>query len=171
MHVSLLAGVLSVVAIIWQIKKLFRHEKRLHRQYRHNAKKLLKKIRKHIDNPAIVFGILRRENCFVFEELLLLCLQKHGFRIARNNAYTGDGGVDGTFYDSEGNKFLVQAKRYSNAINPRHVSDFAAVVRREKAAGGFFVHTGRTGGMSYKNLVPEVRIISGRKLLRLMRLS
>lgn len=51
-------------------------------------------------------------------------------------------------FDKQGNKYLIQAKRYKSAINPAHVEDFARVVNQKKAYAGFFVHTGRTGEKS-----------------------
>lgn len=142
---------------------------RLHKINQKKAKRFLSTLQNQPHEPSELFGLLRRANCFVFEELLLVCFQQRGFRIKRNRAYTGDGGIDGTFFDRAGNKFLIQAKRYKSAINPRHVSEFAEVIQREQAAGGFFIHTGRTGPKSYQNQSPQVRIISGHKLLRLLR--
>jgi len=165
-------GVLGVVVglgvgVYW-VLKLTPKPSRLHKENQRKAKRLLKRLQNNAHDPGVVFGILRREDFFVFEEILLCCFQERGFRVKRNHAYTGDGGIDGTFFDRAGNKFLIQAKRYKSAINPQHVREFTGVIQREKAAGGFFIHTGRTGQKSYQALLPTVRIISGDKLLALL---
>jgi len=131
-------------------------QNRLHKINQRKAKRLLHQLQYSAHEPRMIFGVLRRENFFVFEELLLLCFQQHGFRIKRNRAYTGDGGIDGTFFDKDGNKFLIQAKRYKSAINPQHICEFAKVIDRERVSGGFFIHTGRTGQKSYQNLTPNI---------------
>jgi len=159
---------LFLLALAWGILLFYwisPHEKPLHRTNRVKAKKLLKKLQKNSDEPAHIFYLLRSMNCFVFEELLLLCLKDQGFRIEQNQAYTGDGGIDGTFYDKQGRKFVVQAKRYKSAINPQHVSEFATFVENNQVAGGLFIHTGRTGKKSYQQLTSKIRIVSGQKLL------
>ena len=152
---------------VWRLKP---KQSPLHKRNRKRAKRLLKRLQsKSTDyQPGQIFSFLRHQDFFVFEELLLCCFERRGFRIKRNHAYTGDGGIDGTFFDKKGNKFLIQAKRYKSAINPQHISEFNNVVKREKAAGGFFIHTGRTGPKSYQALAPTVRIISGNKLLVLL---
>nr|WP_225226253.1 restriction endonuclease [Komarekiella delphini-convector] len=87
---------------------------------------------------------MRKIDPFVFEELLLTCFERQGYNIRRNKRYTGDGGVDGCIW-LHGSLYLVQAKRYKDAINPVHVEEFAQVIARRGAAGGYFVHTGRAG--------------------------
>lgn len=84
----------------------------------------------------------------MFEECLLDAFKAKGYRIKRNKAYTGDGGIDSRIYDATGKLYLLQAKRYSSSINPQHVSEFSKQILSHKAAGGFFVHTGRTGNKS-----------------------
>ena len=166
-------GTLGVVAGLgfcaYWAYQLWPKQSRLHKINQQKAKRFLNKIQHNAHEPGFVFGMLRRENFFVFEEILLLCFKQRGFRIKCNLAYTGDGGIDGTFFDGAGNKFLIQAKRYKNTINPQHISEFSGVIARERATGGFFIHTGRTGQKSYQNLTPEIRIISGKKLLMLLR--
>jgi restriction system protein len=162
---SVLMGV--IVGLYWAIN-LLPKQSRLHKINQRKAKRLLCNLQNVTRSPAHVFGLLRREDFFVFEELLLLCFQQRGFRIKKNLAYTGDGGIDGTFFDKSRNKFLIQAKRYRNSINPQHVTEFSEVIARERANGGFFIHTGRTGKKSYQNLTPLVRIISGNDLLVLL---
>lgn len=38
---------------------------------------------------------LRKINPYVFEELLLLALERQGLTVVRNASYSGDGGTDG----------------------------------------------------------------------------
>lgn len=168
MQPGLLGIVVGLGIGIYSVLKLAPKPSRLHKENRRKAKHVLKRLQNNAHDPGMVFGILRREDFFVFEEILLCCFKAHGFRIKRNHAYTGDGGIDGTVFDKTGNKFLIQAKRYKSAINPQHVREFTEVIQREKAAGGFFIHTGRTGQKSYQALLPTVRIISGDKLLALL---
>ena len=165
---KLIIALIMVAFLVHRILKLIQKKNKLHKINQKKAKSLLKSLQKNDYAPGYIFGILRRTDPFVFEELLLLCYQKKGYKIKHNKAYTGDGGIDGTFFDKHGNKFLIQAKRYKNTITPRHVSDFAAVVAQQKATGGFFVHTGRTGGKSYDNRAANIRFVSGYKLLRLL---
>jgi restriction system protein len=92
----------------------------------------------------IVIGSLRRVDPFVFEELLLHCFKDAGYQVVRNQRYTGDDGIDGRVY-RDSKLFLVQAKRYAGLIDAAHLREFENTVERYSAAGGFFVHTGRTG--------------------------
>jgi restriction system protein len=92
----------------------------------------------------IVIGSLRRIDPFVFEELLLHCFKDAGYQVVRNQRYTGDNGIDGRIY-RDGKLYLVQAKRYAGLIDAGHLREFENTIVRYSAAGGFFVHTGRTG--------------------------
>jgi restriction system protein len=92
----------------------------------------------------IVIGSLRRVDPFVFEELLLHCFKDSGYQVVRNQRYTGDDGIDGRVY-RDGKLYLVQAKRYAGLIDAAQLREFENTVGRYSAAGGFFVHTGRTG--------------------------
>lgn len=113
----------------------------------------------------IVIATLRRLNPYVFEELLLTCCKKQGWQIQRNSRYSGDGGVDGRVLIA-GSLYLIQAKRYINHIKSEHIRDFHEVIEKEGAAGGFFIHTGKTGRLS-KQLLCEFKItlISGQRLV------
>ncbi len=104
-------------------------------------------------------------NAYAFEELLLTCCQDQSWEIERNFKYSGDRGIDGRVLIA-GKLCLVQAKRYKNYINPKHIRDFHRVIEQEKVIGGFFIHTGKTGEMS-KELLREYRIIllSGQRLV------
>lgn len=88
--------------------------------------------------------VLRLVCPFIFEELLLHCCADMGWRVIRSS-YTHDGGIDGTFFDEDGAKFLIQAKRYSGDIDPEHLLAFSDAVWRDKeATAGIFMHTGST---------------------------
>lgn len=102
---------------------------------------------------------------YAFEELLLTCCQNQGWDIERNFSYSNDGGIDGRVTIAE-KLYLIQAKRYRGYINPQHIVHFYKVVQQEKAAGGFFIHTGKTGELS-KQLLREHRIslLSGQRLV------
>ena len=114
---------------------------------------------------------LRKIDPFVFEELLLSAFKNYGYEIQRNKRYTGDGGIDGKIYDKYGRLILVQAKRYKNTINPKHIDDFSEAIDRFCATKGYFVHTGRTGKKSIQTVLKyqgKIKIISGEHLLKLI---
>ncbi len=125
------------------------------------------------------YGYVRKVDPLVFEELLLYCFAVRGFKIRRNSRYTGDGGVDGmvklgdnkNVYNS-GAWWLIQAKRYQSHINPQHIHDFKRVIDQIPcAAGGLFIHTGKTGGKSYQQLGEyqhKLQLISGANLHQLI---
>jgi len=121
--------------------------------------------------PKII-GMLRNTNPYTFEELVLTAAEHQGTHIKaiRNPSYSNDGGIDGKLiiYNQE---YLVQSKRYNRPINPEHISIFAADIKNHDATGGYFVHAGRTGRRSHKILDqhPEIHLISGIKLVELMR--
>lgn len=115
-------------------------------------------------NEGWLISYLRKINPFTFEELILLAFEKKGYRVQRNARYTGDGGIDGTVFIN-GHKTLIQAKRYKNFINQKHLYEFGCLCR-EQTCNGLFIHTGRTGDTAkkVKQSFPEVKIISGKKL-------
>lgn len=137
---------------------------------RHFAKiKSAKKVYANINkienaNEGWIFTYLRKIDPFVFEELILLAFKKHGFKIKRNRRYTHDGGIDGRV-KKNGEKYLIQAKRYSDYINEQHVKDFIRVCRTNKCYG-YFIHTGKTGTETKELLKnnPQIKCISGKKL-------
>lgn len=121
------------------------------------------------DQPvALHYARFRAMDPLAFEELLLEAFERRGHRVIRNCRYTGDGGVDGEVI-IDGIRFLIQAKRYKDAIRPEHVWDFAQLcaTRRQR---GLFIHTGRTGGMSCAVVdgATGIQIVSGQKLLALL---
>jgi len=109
---------------------------------------------------------LRKIDPYVFEELVLNALEGAGYRVQRSPRYSGDGGIDGTLSSSAGTIF-IQSKRYRGHINAGHVKEFAALCSANDVYG-FFVHTGKTGGMSKSSKSKRVDIISGSRLLKLV---
>lgn len=137
-----------------------------HVRFRRYAKKEYKRLQKE-ESPAMRFGMMRHMNPFVFEELVIYALKKKGWKAHHGRRYTGDGGIDG-YAKYKGQKYYIQDKRYSSAINPEHVKQFGFICDRA-GVKGLFVHTGRTGKMSKDNsLVADMEIISGQRLLDLM---
>ena len=136
-----------------------------HQQYIRRAELVLKRLRSVEVQLPKALGILRKMNPYAFEELLLTCCHEQGWKIERNFKYTGDGGLDGRVTIAL-KLYLIQAKRYRGYINPKHIRDFHRVIERDKAVGGFFIHTGKTGEMS-KELLREYRItlLSGQRLV------
>lgn len=103
----------------------------------------------------------------MFEEMVLTALRRKGYRIIRNEGYTGDGGVDGRAYLDD-QHYLIQAKRYKGDIHAKDVEEFGKICKRRKGRG-LFIHTGKTGDKS-KSLAYtlNIEIISGAKLLELL---
>lgn len=167
MHITLAAVSIAALLCMRKAIKWYCKPRRVrHRKNIKEAKTLIKRFRSwEGENIAPrVMGYLRKIDPLVFEEIILTALHDAGARIKRNRRYTGDGGVDGVFY-LKGNKWLIQAKRYSSAINPQHVADFARIC---DGGNGIFVHTGRTGNKSKEAKPANVSIISGSNLVNLI---
>jgi len=89
--------------------------------------------------------------------------------VLRSSRYSGDGGVDGTFWCPEAGWYAVQVKGYSGHINRQHVNEFTNVVRRSRYAGGMFAHTGRGCAGVYEFLPgSEIILLSGDRLIQLI---
>ncbi|ENN3466256.1 restriction endonuclease [Salmonella enterica] len=140
---------------------------RRHRRYRETAQRVLVRL-PALSSDGARLSYLRKINPYVFEELLLLALEKRGLEVIRNRSYSGDGGLDGQVFIN-GERWLIQAKRYSRSISPQHVREFGELLARE-GCRGFFVHTGRTGRKSLDSLrgYPQIQLVSGRRLLALL---
>ncbi|EAM3258351.1 restriction endonuclease [Salmonella enterica] len=140
---------------------------RRHRRYRKTAQRVLGRL-PQLSSDGARLSYLRKINPYVFEELLLLALEKQGLEVIRNRSYSGDGGLDGQVFIN-GERWLIQAKRYSRCISPQHVREFGELLAREGCCG-FFVHTGRTGRKSLDSLrgYPQIQLVSGRRLLALL---
>ncbi|ECO9089910.1 restriction endonuclease [Salmonella enterica] len=140
---------------------------RRHRRYRETAQRVLGRL-PALSSDGARLSYLRKINPYVFEELLLLALEKQGLEVIRNRSYSGDGGLDGQVFIN-GERWLIQAKRYRRSISPQHVREFGELLARE-GCRGFFVHTGRTGRKSLDSLrgYPQIQLVSGRRLLALL---
>lgn len=121
--------------------------------------------------PSVI-TYLRKIEPFVFEEFLLTCFHRQGYKIIRGTRYTGDGGIDGQVI-IDNKLYLIQAKRYSGDIKLAHLQEFAAVIKKNKCVGGYFIHTGKTGTAcrEYLTMNPCVTLISGQCLIEFIRLS
>jgi restriction endonuclease Mrr len=107
------------------------------------------------DQPAALhYARLRAMDPLAFEELLLEAFERRGHRVIRNRRYTGDGGVDGEVI-IDGQRWLIQAKRYRDAIKPEHVREFAHALRHPKAAR--HVHPYRPHRRDEPHVVPVRR--------------
>jgi len=156
-----------VVTFRQPISTRVRQTSNRHQQYIRLADSVLKRLRDRITVVQLpeALGILRKMNPYAFEELLLTCCQDQDWEIERNFRYTGDGGLDGRVKIA-GKLYLIQAKRYRGYINPKHIRDFYQVIQGERAHGGFFIHSGRTGELS-KELFREygISLLSGQRLV------
>ncbi|MBE0362138.1 hypothetical protein PULV_a3942 [Pseudoalteromonas ulvae UL12] len=131
------------------------------------ASKKLKRLNE-IDSFSGKISFLRiAVNPYVFEEMILTALQRQGHKIIRGNRYTHDGGVDGKVM-IKGTTYFIQAKKYSNYVNPKHVAAFIELCGRH-GVKGLFVHSGKTGDMSKSILQnTQVKLVSGDKLIMLL---
>lgn len=117
------------------------------------------------ENPARVFGYLRKVDPYVFEEMILTELESRGHAIKRNSRYSGDGGADGAFM-LNGRRWLIQAKRYRGPVRTADIVAFDGLCR-QLGARGLFVHTGRTTGTGRDTATESgfIRIVSGGDLI------
>ncbi len=136
-----------------------------HQQYIRLADSVLEQLRSGEVQLPKALAILRKMNPYAFEELLLTCCHEQGWEIERNFKYSNDGGLDGRVTIA-GRLYLIQAKRYSGYIKPKHIRDFSKVIQQEEAKGGFFIHTGKTGDLA-KELLQEhqISLLSGQRLV------
>ncbi|EEQ6501932.1 integrating conjugative element protein [Escherichia coli] len=140
---------------------------RRHQRYRATASRVMKRLNE-LQGDARRLKYLRKISPYVFEELLLLAFEQQGMPVIRNPSYSGDGGLDGQVVIN-GERWLIQAKRYGRTIRPAHIDAFGELLRR-KGCRGFFIHTGRTGNISRARLTlwPDIELISGQRLLQLL---
>ena len=165
-HMTLPIILIFLMLCLYYIYFFVRPKSKRHTRNIKHADVVIKKITTFSYEGAKL-NYLRKIDPFVFEEIILTGFEKNGYEIKRNKKYTDDGGIDGKIY-KDGKLFLIQAKRYSSAINPKHVEEFANVIIQNNAHGGFFVHTGRTGNMSKEHTSDSLIIISGDSLLKLI---
>lgn len=120
------------------------------------------------DNDGSIISYLRKIDPYVFEELLLTCLESQGYTIKRNKRYSNDGGIDGKAYKDD-ITYLIQAKRYKGYVSAEHLNKFLNLVNEAKCRG-LFIHTGKTGQATYHKYREEyIEIVSGDKLIELLR--
>lgn len=167
------AMLLALSAIVVALLVLLLHRARVpirHRWRRRQARAMALQLsgRDRLQPPQLLYARLRAMDPLAFEELLLECFERRGHGVVRNRRYTGDNGIDGQVM-IEGDIWLIQAKRYADAIRPEHVAAFEALCRA-KGRRGLFIHTGRTGPQSRAMVAgsDRVAIISGRALLSLL---
>jgi restriction system protein len=122
---------------------------------------------KRIRNSDKSLNYLRAVNPYVFEEMVLSALKSEGHKITRSLSYSGDNGIDGRVV-IRGKKILIQAKRYTGYIDNKHVSAFKLVCK-EMGHKGIFIHTGRTGKLSSSIAGKNIDIVSGERMLKLMK--
>lgn len=143
-------------------------------RHKHNqtkATKVLKKINTFkFDGQKINY--LKKIDPFVFEELLLDAFENKGYRVERNKKYSGDGGVDGIIYNSEGEKIAIQAKRYGGYINGKHIERFSRDIKLKRASSGLFIYTGKTSSQ-VRDLFKgtSITLIGGSDLIKLLALE
>ena len=169
MNLNLVLVLILCAALLALVFRYYRIPLR-HRWRRRQAREMCEQLRgRDRDQPAGVhYARLRAMDPLAFEELLLEAFERRGHRVIRNRRYTGDGGVDGEVI-IDGERWLIQAKRYRDAIRPEHVWDFAQLCATKRRRG-LFIHTGRTGGMSRAVVdgATGIEIVSGQKLLALL---
>jgi restriction system protein len=114
----------KVVALRQPTSTRVRQTSNRHQQYIRLGDSVLKRLRDRITVVQLpkALGILRKMNPYAFEELLLTCCHEQGWEIERNFRYSNDGGIDGGVLIA-GKLYLVQAKRYKNYINPKHIRE------------------------------------------------
>lgn len=136
-----------------------------HRKNIRSARALLKKLSR-FDNEGAIIAYLRKIDPLLFEEVVISLFERDGLFVVRSASYSGDGGVDGSFYWPGRGRCAVQSKRYAKAITPAHARAFRELTER-RYNGGVFAHTGRTGEMSLEALGAEgLCILSGQGLAR-----
>ncbi|HII0044754.1 TPA: restriction endonuclease [Klebsiella variicola] len=163
----LMAVFLIMAGIILACRRRPGARERRHARYRRRAGRILDKLPGFTsDGQRLAF--LRQVDPYVTEEVVLLAFARRGLRTGHNTHYSGDGGMDGEVW-IDGERWLLQVKRWRRAISPAHVRRFATLLQRRRAPG-MFIHTGRTGPASRQaeQSTPRLYIVSGSLLLRLL---
>jgi len=89
------------------------------------------------------FSYIRSVDHYLWEEIIMTCLEERGYSIHRTK-YSRDGGSDGEFV-FEKDYIVIQAKRYRGRISKKHVQDLHhLVLRSKKFKRGLFIHTGKS---------------------------
>lgn len=134
-------ALLALLILVSIGSRIVTRKRWLHWTLRREARKAIKNIKK-VNGTEKKIEFLRSIHHFAFEELILCCFKRMGWKIIRNKRYTGDGGIDGIVW-YKGEKYLIQAKRYSGPISYKDVQDFYRLTILKKCKG-FFIHTGKT---------------------------
>jgi len=174
MSILLLSLMFAIFLFLLFLKiKSKKIDKKSHVWRKKSATNVYRQIQK-MKEPQI-FAYLRKIDPFVFEELILYSLSKRkDVKIVKANRYTGDGGIDGTFFltvDGKKRKILIQAKRYQSHINKKHVEEFCDLISNDKSVyAGYFVHTGKTGAATKDvgKQCAKMKIYSGKRLIELL---
>lgn len=158
---------LSLTALFYFISRLLPKRNRRHERKQAQARRVIEKINMFPEFRQKI-AYLRKIDPFTFEELLLEGFERRGFKVVRNERYTGDGGIDGRVYIN-GQLWLIQAKRYTSFIAVGHVRDFRALLEKHNCSG-FFCHTGKTRDGTKAAIHSDDRLflISGQRLLDLI---
>lgn len=153
----------SMIVNRWRLRGRF-----LHLLHVRKSRKILKRLRsiQGDGHQGKIISYLRKIPPLVFEEVVLSALEDSGFTIRRNKRYTGDGGVDG-WVIIHGRHVPIQCKRYCGFISKNDVMDFSHLAKRHQM--GLFIHTGKTGSLSKKVKGDNVKIISGWRLVHLIK--
>jgi restriction system protein len=160
LYISILISHVFIIFIIYFIHRKFRKKWRVNASYKYIDK--IKGITGDNEFPRTL-AYLRKIDPFIYEEMILSAMEIQGIKIYRNKKYTGDGGIDGKF-KFNGKICLVQAKRYKNHINKKHVLEFNALVNQAKTKG-LFIHTGRTGKGSRNAIDENLTFVSGNNMI------
>lgn len=165
----LLAALAVALAIVLRLAGRFRMPA-THRWRRRQARAMCAELRgRDRDQPrGVIYARLRAMDALAFEELVVEAFEQSGHCVVRSVRYSGDGGVDGEVI-IDGERILLQMKRYRSAIRPEHVRAFADVCSRRRARG-LFIHAGRTGDLSRAVIADasHVEILSGDRLIDLL---
>ncbi len=132
-----------------------------------NIKHLRKMFFEDGKSPAFIMYQLKKIEGLIFEEMVLTCLSEAGFRVWRSPSHTNDGGLDGMVFINDV-KVLLQSKCWKGYINNQDVEEFSNLILKKSAQFGYFIHTGKTGPMSYSKLNNNAFFISGEKVLHLI---
>ncbi len=102
-----------------------------------------------------------------FEDMIVELYQRAGHKAKRTGA-TGDHGVDVVVEAKNGEKWVVQCKRYRGSVGESIVRDFYGVVQHEKADKGIIFTTGRysTPAQQWAKGKP-IALYDGNKLVEL----
>jgi len=142
-----------------------------HRRRVRQSRRVLRALRRiHGDGQqARRLAYLRQVDPLCMEEVVLSACEACGVPVLRNRAYSGDGGIDGRVWIAGSGWHPLQVKRYREHVALAHLREFAALVAAQRAAGGWFVHTGRSGAGLYPALRgSRVTLVSGERLLLLL---